>query len=214
MTDDHRLAREFVNSLRNTVAHSEDLWGGFRYTTTGNNLCHPRTLGFMARAAWTMPDVAFVEIDLRLNNGRGVKFQPDLAMRHRDGRLSLLVDFESPNSSDARIPTKDVSAYLAWCRVDPSDTPEYLVVTSLPDRPTDGWELRYASPGYYNEGHRAEDVCRNPRTYWYSHYARVLQKEHSGWNSFPITFANFDGRGLQLVNFGDFNVEASPTRPV
>ncbi len=200
MTDDRRLAREFVNTLRNCVAHSDNLWGGFKYTTTGNNLCHPRTLGFMAKVAWTMSDVATVEIDLHLNKGRGVKFQPDLALRRQDGRLSLFVDFESPNSSDARIPTKDIFPYLAWCGTVPRDAPEYLVVTSLPNRPADGWELRYTSLGYTNDGHRAVDVCRNPCVYWYSYYARVLQKEHQDWNSFPITFANFDGKDLQIVS--------------
>src|SRR5438876_797949 len=122
------IVDEFIAGLREVIASSAlatpTLFDSFKYTTTGNNLCHSRALGWMAKAAWKLPFAAAVEIDVRFNLGGGVKFQPDLAVRNHEDVVQLVVDFESPNSSDARIPTKDVAPYLAWAAKKPV---EYLI---------------------------------------------------------------------------------------
>jgi hypothetical protein len=171
------------------------LFSSFEYTRTGNNLCHPRALGLIAKATWSLADVAVVEIDVRLNRGGGIKFQPDIVARNARNEIILAVDFESPNSSDARVPIKDVSAYLAW--VDAGEPCDYLIITSLPDGPTSDWEIRYTARGHYNEGHDGARIRKNPFRYWYGHYKRHLDPR---WRKHPIHFANFNGRDLKAVD--------------
>jgi hypothetical protein len=89
-----------------------------------------------------------------------VKFQPDILIRGHQEEILAAIDFESPNSSDARVPHKDVTAYLRWVTTS-AQSFEYLIITSLPDRPTSTWELRYASTGKWNEHHVRAKIQRN-----------------------------------------------------
>lgn len=187
------LAPDFVAAVEVAIAGvPRGFFDSFRYNETGNNLCHPRTLGYLAKAAWTLPATAAVEIDVRFNLGTKVKFQPDLAIRDRQENLLLLVDFESPNSSDARIIRKDVEHYLSWTFASSTPKPvEYLIITSLPDKSAPEWQVRH-----YHRERRAE-IRRNPFRYWYRFY---LESLNSRWAEFPIGFANFHGGGLTLID--------------
>lgn len=202
MTDP--IVARFLDALREVVRGVSDellpstLFDTFDYTKTGNNLSHPRVWGACVKAAWDVVDCqGLVEIDSRLNR-KGVKFQPDLIIRARDGGVRLAVDVESPNSSDARLFPKDVDAYLGW--VESKRGFPYLVVTMLPRHPrtADQWKIRWTSPNDYNAGHgaHAARIRENPRDYWYSVLANSLRaKPDHG-----VHFANFDGRELELVD--------------
>lgn len=192
------LTKKFISALSGVLAKcpltDPTFFNGFSYTRTGNNLCHPRALGLIAKAGWSLSEAAAVEIDVRLNLG-GVKFQPDVAIRNRNKDLALAIDFESPNSSDARVPRKDVDAYLAWAEA--GGGCEYVIITTLPDRPAMDWELRYASPGYLNNGHDRAKIRKNPFRYWYRYYKSQLDPR---WRDYPIRFANLNGKKLRIVD--------------
>jgi hypothetical protein len=176
-----------------------------------------------------LPGVAAVDVDVRLNDCRNVKFQPDTMALDNDGHCLLAVDFESPNSSDARIPEKDVEPYLRWSNQQPSRVP-YLIITSLPKhvpppRPRLGvgrslrrgfskkqWELRYTSPGGCNEAHlqHKDEIESNPCAYWYRFYREKLEdltKEYDNLSRSPIFFANLDGTTLGFVDVMPSDVE-------
>ena len=162
----------------------------FEYTRTGRNLTHPIVWGLLARILWEMPNVAFVGVDVRLNLGGGVKFQPDLVAYGPDWGHLFFVDYESPNSSDARVPIKDVDAYLAWGQ-DSGGKPPYLVVTTLPNQSSPAWELRWTSGGFYNRrfrGRRA-DVRESPFNFWYSLY----EEEFRTRDMTGVCLVNIDG---------------------
>jgi len=99
------FASDFVRAIEPLLERGlpDRFFDSFEYNETGNNLCHPRTVGLLDKAAWSLPADTAVEIDVHLNVGGGVKFQPDLTVRDHRDRLFLIVDFENPNSSDARI---------------------------------------------------------------------------------------------------------------
>ena len=63
-------------------------------------------MGELAAIIRSLPGVAHVGIDVRLNAlQKKIKFQPDL-VAYGDSKLQnpvLIVDYESPNSSDFRI---------------------------------------------------------------------------------------------------------------
>jgi hypothetical protein len=133
-----------------------------------------------------LPGIARVGVDVRLNNA-GVKFQPDLIGYSAQGQPVLFLDYESPNSSDARIPKKDVDPYLKWRRNCNSTVP-YIIVTTLPEYASPSWELRYTSVGKYNHGFsdRRELIRKNPFQFWYDFYS--------------IEFRKRDMAGISLVN--------------
>ena len=70
----------FVQQLNSTIQEGPLIdaryYNTFDYTRTGSNICHPRTVGLIARICWTIPDVAAVDIDIHYNLSREVKFQP------------------------------------------------------------------------------------------------------------------------------------------
>lgn len=173
----------------------------FAFTKTGNNLTHPIVWGLLARAVWEMPGVFYVGIDVRLNLGQRVKFQPDLVAfgstpadsRHFDNHV-LYVDYESPNSSDARIPKKDIDAYRAWSRGRGRDVP-YLIVTTLPNRECPAWELPWPTKEMRSDNlstHRAK-IRANPFLYWYAHYEQAFTDRDLS----NVALINIDGTVAQ-----------------
>jgi hypothetical protein len=191
------LADQFACLLEAEVQGLPDgFLDSFAYTTTGNNLAHPVVLGSIVRVAWGLPGVHFVAVDLRVNLGGGVKFQPDVAALD-DGLNSLLfIDYESPNSSDARVPTKDVDAYIRWRRKTGLDVP-YLIVTTLPDKASPSWELRYTSAGWCNQAFQGkrQELAANPFHFWHGHYlAEFAARTMDG-----VALVNLDGKKARRV---------------
>src|ERR1700704_6035644 len=123
---------EFARELRRyIVATPQGFYDSFDFTRTGSNFTHPRTLGYIARALWALRGVATVGIDVRFNDGNGVKIQPDAVAFDDNDEPVLLVDYESPNSSDARVPNKNVRRFLTW--IDGKQrVPSYVIITTLP----------------------------------------------------------------------------------
>jgi hypothetical protein len=186
------LADQFARLLEAAI---QDLPDGFldtfTYTTTGNNLAHPVVWGGIVRVSWGLPDVRLVAVDLRVNLGGGVKFQPDVAALDKDLKFLFFIDYESPNSSDARVPTKDVDAYAAWREKTGLDVP-YLIVTTLPDRKSPTWELRWTSAGCYNEAFQGRwpEVAANPFRFWHGHYlGEFASRKMDG-----VSLVNLDGK--------------------
>jgi hypothetical protein len=148
---------------------------------------------------WQVSGVRAVELDVRLGLHPN-RFTPDLVGLRGTDDFALAVDFESPNSSDARVPKKDVRAYLNWARASNNNV-EYLIVTSLPDDESRRWQLRYTDKNGTNPVHRGrrDQVRKNPFRYWYRFYRRELEGIPE-WKSAPISFANFDGRAILLID--------------
>jgi hypothetical protein len=166
------MLNELVEALQGRLARLPDgFFDSFEYTRTGNNLTHPIVVAALVEAVATLPRVRRVGVDVRLNDGEG-KLQPDVVAFDADFEPVLLIDYESPNSSDARIPMKDWDPYILWRTRRAINAPPYVVVSTLPSKQSPGWELRYTSKGYYNhefQGRRSE-VCRNPFDFWYAWY--------------------------------------------
>lgn len=216
------FAEEFQKVLTGCPVVNASFYNTFDYTRTGNNYSHPRTIGLVVKACYSLPEIAVVDVDVHLNIGAGTKFQPDVVALDHKGRCLLLLDFESPNSSDARIPEKDIEAYLKWIRAKPYSVP-YLIITSLPKRVSPlplrlgtkngvrrprrnkKWELRYTSSGGCNEEHAQykHEIESEPFKYWYRVYRKKLEElsnEYPDLSNMPLYFGNLDGL---LFNFID-----------
>lgn len=164
----------------------------FGFTQTGNDLTHSVTLGYLSRVLWRNPEVIKVGIDVHLQ-GKDYKMRPDLIAYDNMDRPLILLDYESPNSSDARIPAKDVKAFEATKLVCP-----YVIITTLPGAYAPDWELRYTAKDYYNENHKGklEEIRKNPKEYWYAEYKREIPK-------FPpnIHFLNINAKKIESIRW-------------
>ena len=197
MEDIHELARWFSKDLTNEISHlPSDFFNSFRYTTTGNNLTHPLTLGAISRIVWRFPKVINIGVDVRLNDRGGTKFQPDIVGFDNSLNPVVVIDYESPNSSDARVPIKDWGSYANWLELQKQVTP-YFVVTTLPAIESPNWELRWIAKNQYNSAFSGErdNIRRNPFDFWYSHY----RSQSGKYNLNGIQMINIDSGFAKVV---------------
>jgi len=193
------LAENFARHFQEAIDAAklpDGFYDSFRYTSTGTNLCHPITLSMIGNAVGKLDGVSHVGIDVRLNLRKGVKFQPDVVgfRRELSGHV-IYVDFESPNSSDARIDRKDICRYLDWSAC--HEAAPYIVITSLPDKSVDGWELRWKSKGRTNEKHQGKlsEIAENPLRYW----LKVWSRDSAVRDLSRVTFLNIDGKAVRRL---------------
>jgi hypothetical protein len=204
---------ELLAELRTGIcAFPANFYDSFEYTRTCNNVTHPWTIGLLSKILWRIDGIAKVGVDVRFNRLDGVKFQPDLvAYREHEPEPVLFVDYESPNSSDARVPEKDVEPYLKWVAGEANPT-EYIIITTLPAQACPKWEVRYTSEGQCNHGFRdrRDEIRRNPFEFWYSHYRKTLRHKPLG----ALSLVNIDGRRVMHVRFEPAPRVSAPPAPV
>jgi len=192
------LCTEIINELRREISSfPDDFYDTFNFTVTGNNLTHPITVGILCKILWRLKTVSAVGVDMRFNAGRGKKFQPDLTgFDSCGGEPIIFLDYESPNSSDSRIPNKDVVSYKNWVETQKNRAP-YIIITTLPDGNAPDWQLRYTTEGYLNDHCRGKksEIIKNPYLFWYSYYRKSL-KDIDICNIF---FVNISGKAVGLI---------------
>lgn len=197
------MEKEGVEALRQGLEQAirglpEGFYDTFNFVTTGMTLCHPITVGLIAKVVGEMERIAYVGVDVRLNNGKGQKFQPDVvgfadAKSVHSNQPAILVDFESPNSCDGRIPQYHLRQYCEWVR-DRNPKVPYVIVTSLPDTGAAKWELWYKSEEY-NSPHRGkmDEIRANPFRYWTSVWRNKLGQRS---DLSDVFFFNIDRRNV------------------
>src|SRR5260221_2306860 len=182
------LVDQIISKLQDEIANLPDgFYDTIEYIKTGRNYVHPITWGILSKILSSIEGVKYVAVDFRLNlrsQDKRIKFQPDLIalsqiepfeqLKHilqieTHGQLEpmLFLDYESQNSSDKRIPRKDVAAYEGWSQANQSRVP-YFIVTTLPDKPVKEWVL-WARPNSEFHGRR-DELCKNPFRFWYEYY--------------------------------------------
>ncbi len=190
------MIHKITNHLRAEIKEfPRGFYDSFDYTQTGNNLTHPITLGILSKILWNINEIINVGIDVRFNLGNNVKFQPDTVGFGAENQILIIIDYESPNSSDARIPKKDVDSYLSWQRYSNSNAP-YVIITTLPEKESPEWELRYTSKSRTNhlfQGHQKE-LRKNPYKFWYSFYLKEFKKRKMR----NISLININGNKVAL----------------
>ncbi|MCX6707545.1 MAG: hypothetical protein NT001_05400 [Candidatus Woesearchaeota archaeon] len=192
------LIKKFTELLTKHIQNVPNgFYDKFEYTQTGNNKTHPRTLGFIVKTLSEL-GIDLIDIDSKLNE-KGIKFQPDLIGRDFNEKERIIIDYESPNSSDARIIEKDIEPYLKWVECTKKRDVPYIIITTLPDKESQKWELKYTSKGYYNEKHKGKkaDVQKNPFRYWHNVYEEEIKSK--GIKSGSIYLVNINGKKVESM---------------
>jgi hypothetical protein len=106
----------------------------------------------------------------------------------------IFIDFESPNSCDARITTYHLRQYLEWVAKRQRGTP-YAIVTSLPDGPA-RWQLRYTSDLNFKHKGNVKEIRDNPFRYWTGVWTNDMRMRPKLSDAF---FLNINGR--KVISF-------------
>lgn len=175
-----------MNSLK------KPFYSGFEYTFGNKAWCHPVTLSILADILKSNFLSHLIGIDVRLDSRKekpdqGWKFRPDIVVFDTDYAPQYIIDFESPNSSDYRVVTRDMDNYFYWAEGEYGsgedqikNWPPYLIVTSLPNSKVEKWKLRYKK-GYnilltsqdYEEEEKALNA--NPFIFWSTKWMALLK---------------------------------------
>lgn len=182
------LINDFEKRLAKVVETVDDgFYDTFEFTQTGNNFTHPWT--------WARLFDIFYEIDgvtALVNDQR--RFKPDVVVC-KNGKNgfnfspSLYIDYESPNSCDARIVKKDVEKYILFGNPIP-----YIIITTLPKKESPDWKLLWTGKDGANKhlhglnrnekNQERDKIRKNPFDYWFSFYREKLsscRKKHKDW---------------------------------
>lgn len=165
-----KLITAFNEGARNLPS---DFYSTFRYTQTGKNWTHPITLGILAKFLIEQYPEMQLAIDCRFNSQ--TKFQPDLTIIDKSRNPIIFVDYESPNSSDARVLPKDIKPYLAIKSNLPTTVP-YLIITTLPNQPAPDWELRWTNGYNILLAGQRNKIRENPYIFWHNHYSESISE--------------------------------------
>lgn len=196
------FAERFEKAIENVPPGFYDT---FEYNESPNNFVHPWT--------WARIIESFSKIDnvTAVLNDQKRDFRPDvIVVNNGDFDFSsplLYIDYESPSSSDARIPSKDVDKYIARIEknINLNKVP-YIIITTLPKKESPKWKLKWAGKDGYNnhlystdKNVKAENrnkIRKNPFDYWYSFYRSEL-KDYGGKLE-NIHFLNINGKQISF----------------
>ncbi|MBF0333794.1 MAG: hypothetical protein HQL38_16735 [Alphaproteobacteria bacterium] len=201
MAKGKEIADEIARRLGEEIRALPDRFhSSFDYVDTGNNKCHSSTLWILAKIVAGLDGVEHVGIDVPLGR-KGAKIKPDVVGYGPGWSHAVYVDFESPNSSDTRVWRKDCEPYAAYRDANTDTCAPYVVVTSLPDRETLGWQLRWTNmtskgPQYNHECRGMEDqVRRNPFRFWLGRWREIVSPEKMT----GVTILNIDDTTVKRV---------------
>ena len=191
------LINDFAKRLAKVVDIVPDgFYDTFEFTQTGNNFAHPWT--------WARLFDIFYEIDgvtALVNDQR--TFKPDVVVCKNGFNFSplLYIDYESPNSCDARIVKKDVCKYIRLGNPIP-----YIIITTLPKKESPNWKLLWmgkdgANNHLYGLDRNArnkirDQIRKNPFDYWFSFYRNKLKD--CGDKLENIHFLNINGKQISF----------------
>lgn len=181
----------------------------FDWVDKPKGFCHGTTLGLIGEAFKKMKQVKYVGYDVRLYSN-GHRINPDVVGFDSNCNVVIISDFESPNSSDARVVTKDIKAYDGWQRsMLASDNKRnktiipYFIITSLPNFESSTWKLKwvgkYDGKEQYNRKHRGmrEHIIKNPLAYW----KKAWRAEWKGGLPFAATILNISGKEVIEISW-------------
>jgi hypothetical protein len=209
------LIEALLRALEGFIADSplvcEEHYSTQDYIYGDDRIVNSRTMGFIIRAAWTLPEVCVVDVEHTFK-----KWHPDITLRDAQNNILLVIDYESPNSSDYRVIDRDVWKYVEWGKSTGNWLP-YLIITTLPKQRSIKWELLYSREDKSNPDksgwnwqfrERAAELKESPFGFWYSVYSDRWSKE---WQF--IHFANFDGRKVSRVEMPLAKVQSQIVAP-
>ena len=205
------FVRKFEKQLNN-MCFPEGFFDSFEFSELENGYNHPFTVEVITKVLRGSMGMKWFGLEYR---GFKKYFRPDITVFKRKNKKLfepiLIIDYESPNSSDARVIEKDILKYLKSMELSsPNQYIPYWIITSLPNKPLD-WKLKYTRKNYYNFGFSKDEdeIKNNPMDYWYDYYKNEIfgrKGEKFFTNEFGKLFKpEFRKSKLKFIKFININ---------
>jgi hypothetical protein len=157
----NKFLRELADNLDRAIKEKviEKEWldidpkGGSR-----RSVLHSRVLGILAGTGFQLEYE--VGIEARFKAGKSW-FQPDVELRKKNHLISL-IEYESTNSSDSRVISKDLAHCFKVLESQDGELPDYwIIIYTLPDGRVGTW-YHYDYPA----GNSFSEMARNPHRFY------------------------------------------------
>jgi len=207
------------------VSKGKDIFNGSEYIFSDKGVFYKRShslmISIITKCLWDLldNDEFLVEIEPQFNykylDEENCKFNPDIAIyRVNKEELEpiekstpfLFIDYESPNSSDARVMLKDIEPYMYFSEhlkeIENIKTqPIYLIITSHRNYEAEKNDLNRVLAYGYNDDFRKDkyEIHKNPLSYWLAKYFSYISEWKSElWSIDEIFIANVCGEDVDL----------------
>jgi hypothetical protein len=159
-------------------------------------MLHSRVLGMLAKTGFDLNYIVEIEAGFKPEGRR--QFKPDIQLWKSDD-LRFVVEYESTNSSDLRVISKDLRHYVESRGNSPSPA-FWLVIYTLPDHAVEASDWKFW--GLTKSDPCRRSIAKNPHKY----YKKLLSKElaqskidsNSDWETKKIFFTNLTEEGLEI----------------
>lgn len=198
--DGMETARTLRNELEQSIAElPDDFYSKFQDKTSGYNPTHSITVAIISRIVHSMRSVRWVGIRPHFQRGYHRRFRPDVAGFDERFKPVLTIDYQNQTSSDARVPLKCWEWYTDYFKGE--EYPPFIIITTLPSKPSRSWGLLNCSSGQYNYGvkEHKNSIKANPKAFWYGFYRKIFNKM-----SLPesMVMMNIDGKTVSIEDLG------------
>ena len=190
------MATEFESLYKREMV-DKSYFNSWKYVQSPNATCHSRVIGAIVKSV--LPSYSSVDIDVSLVHNKSVFMKPDLVFYDVNDKneIKLIVDYESPNSSDYRVISKDFEPFKKF-RIESGNQIPYVVITTLPsDENVQSWPIRTTT----NKSHlqNIDEIKKDPRKYWSKVYRDWWKNQSSN---------------KKLNNFWLFNINSNTIESV
>jgi len=147
-----KIITQFIRALKQKLATDprfpSELFTDYRYVFGPDRRCHTQTIDLVFEAAKSLPGVCSVDGNRALVRDKP-RWKPDAVLWNKRQELLCIIEYESINSSDARILEKDFAGYERWRTTCELSAP-LLIITTLPVGPAPHYRLLYTRNDQYN----------------------------------------------------------------
>lgn len=192
----YTIANKISQKIKNITFYNKDLYTSSKYCFSPHTWVHPITLSLVCESIKELYPQYFLAIDIKLNNNKK-KFQPDIVVFKNSPdikNIKLIIDYESLNSSDYRVVSKDIHKYINFFK-NIKKPPYYLIITTLPTN-GDNYKILYTAKNQYNHFLTEKDkkiLKTNPFNFW----KNIYKKELSNTN-LPIFLLNINSNSCSV----------------
>lgn len=230
------LIDRFLISLQDEIRllplnEPEAIFNGAKYSFSNSQnpftkRSHSLMTSLIVKVLWKILDDGkyLVEIEPRIHyryEEEKAYFNPDVAVYEisnseknniEDTKPVLFIDYESPNSSDARVGRKDIDPYIYFCEEisNSHEGPSYLILTSHRDGPIEKDDLSRVLSYGYNQDYKdkAKDkVLENALDFWAKVYQDFIDDWiNDNWNQVNnVVIANISSGKINVTHGGNIN---------
>lgn len=169
------------------------------------SILHSRILGLLARINLEERWVVDIERGLKPSIPGRNQFKPDVIIWNPSGKMEVVIEYESINSSDLRVLWNDLENEFLKYIPNPSEEDGipslWIIITTLKDGPVDDWSSwDWAKGGdFYQRDRLWNSLLKSPLKFWRKRYIPEFKKAlKKTKNICPIFWMNINSGRVSI----------------